>query len=56
MEVSGKLHTAVALAPVKNPGTPLMIGWVGLKACLEGFGDEKNSYLCRDSNPGLYSL
>jgi hypothetical protein len=41
MEVSGQLHAAAALPPVKNPGTHWIGGWVGPRAGLDGFGVEK---------------
>ena len=52
MEVSGELHVPAALLPGKNFGTHLIGGCVAPKDCLDGFGDEKISYLYRDLNSG----
>ena len=54
VEVSGQLHTLPALASRKDPSTDTIGGWVGPKAGLDGFGEEKISYPFQYSNPRPY--
>ena len=43
MGVSGQRHVPAALTPGKNTGTHFTGGWVGLRAGLDGCGEEKIS-------------
>jgi hypothetical protein len=42
MEVGVQLHAPAALPPGKRPGTHFIVGWVGLRAGLDG---------CEESRP-----
>jgi len=66
MEMSGKLHAAVPLAPGKKPRYPVNRGWVGPKADMvivekteisfPCIGDNVMEYAWRDrANPPQYS-
>jgi len=45
VEVSGQLHTLPALVSKKDLSTNRIGGWVGPRAGIDGFGEEKISYL-----------
>jgi hypothetical protein len=51
MEVSSQQHALGALPPGKNPGTQRTTRRVSPRADLD-VREAKNSYLCRDENPG----
>jgi len=42
MELCGKLHALVALPMAENPSTHRTEGWMGPRAGLDAFGEEKN--------------
>jgi hypothetical protein len=42
MDASVLLHAPVALSPEKKPGNHLLGVWIGPRAGLEGFEEEKN--------------
>ena len=50
--MSGQLNDPTAfLPPSPSPGTDSSCYWVGLTVGMDGFGEERISCLCRDSNP-----
>jgi hypothetical protein len=51
MEMSGQPHATPALPPGKNPNTHWIGNWVGPRAGTDGFGVQKSSCPCQDSNP-----
>jgi hypothetical protein len=53
MEVSGQLHAPADSFPGRNKVTYRLTGWMGSRADLDGFGEEKTSYTCRIYNPDL---
>jgi hypothetical protein len=53
IRVSGQRHAQAALYPgERNPGTPWIGGWVGLRAGLDTEARRKILFLCRGSSPG----
>jgi hypothetical protein len=44
MEVHGQFPGLAALLPGRNPGTHCNRGWVGRRASMDVFGDEKMSF------------
>ena len=55
MEVSGQIHSAVALTLRKSSVTHCIGGCVGPRGGLEGFGKDKIPRLCRNSNLGPFN-
>jgi hypothetical protein len=49
MGVGGQRHAPAALPPGRRPGTHCIVGWVGLRAGLDGCGKSRRH---RDSIPG----
>ena len=45
MEVSGQPHAPTALPPGNNGGTHCIGGWMGPRAGLDGYGEQKTSCL-----------
>ena len=41
MEVGVQRHVPAALPPGKKPGTYFIRGWVGSRACLDGYGKSR---------------
>jgi hypothetical protein len=53
--VSGQPNSPAALLPGKNHNTHRIGGWVGPRAGIDGFGVQKISCYCQDSNPRPFS-
>jgi len=53
MEVSGQLHDPADSTPGSNNVTHRLAGWMGTRTGMDGFGEEKISYICWICNPDL---